>query len=70
MAGALLAVPEKALVDVLYLSPAKTRLFAALPELELPRTFSARRARAMVVRIRSPRRRALVRALLEALLRR
>jgi predicted transcriptional regulator of viral defense system len=67
--GVLLATPEKALLDVLYLSPAKTRLFASLPELELPRRFSVRRARALLARIRSPRRRALVGSRLEALLR-
>ncbi|OGV45632.1 MAG: hypothetical protein A2X46_14955 [Lentisphaerae bacterium GWF2_57_35] len=40
-----MAAPEKALLDVLYLSPAKSRLFAALPELEFPKNFSPRRAR-------------------------
>jgi len=40
-----LASPEKALVDFLYLSPTRSRLFAALPELELPKGFSVRSAR-------------------------
>jgi len=43
--GVKLASPEKALVDFLYLSPTRSRLFAALPELELPRSFSVRSAR-------------------------
>ncbi|HEX9622015.1 MAG TPA: hypothetical protein VF989_17835, partial [Polyangiaceae bacterium] len=33
--GVKLATPEKALVDTLYLAPARSRLFCALPELEL-----------------------------------
>jgi predicted transcriptional regulator of viral defense system len=37
--GAKIATSEKALFDVLYLSPARSRLFAKLPELELPRDF-------------------------------
>jgi predicted transcriptional regulator of viral defense system len=31
-----IATPEKALVDYLYLAPTKSRLFRALPEVELP----------------------------------
>ncbi|MBN2564044.1 MAG: type IV toxin-antitoxin system AbiEi family antitoxin domain-containing protein [Phycisphaerae bacterium] len=58
--GANMAVPEKSLLDVLYLSPAKTRLFRVLPELELPRTFSIREARGMIRRIRSAQRGTLV----------
>ena len=34
------ARPEKALLDTLYLGPSKSRLFARLPEIELPRSFS------------------------------
>lgn len=66
--GARMAVPEKALLDVLYLSPAKTRLFRVLPELELPKGFSITRARGMIRRIRSSRRRNLVTRLFEAIL--
>ena len=32
-----MAGPEKALLDILYLSPARSRLFAKLPELDLER---------------------------------
>jgi predicted transcriptional regulator of viral defense system len=67
--GGRLATPEKALVDVLYLAPARSKLFRALPELELPARFSARRARAIVARIGSARRRTMVSRALEALLR-
>ncbi len=37
--GVRLASPEKALVDFLYLSTTRSRLFARLPELELPKSF-------------------------------
>jgi predicted transcriptional regulator of viral defense system len=66
--GALLAVPEKALLDILYLSPAKTRLFRVLPELELPKSFRIPEARRMVRRIRSLQRRTLVNNLLEEII--
>ena len=46
--GVVMAVPEKALIDFLYLSPAKSRLFAALPELELAPSFSMQKAREML----------------------
>jgi predicted transcriptional regulator of viral defense system len=52
-----MATPEKALIDFLYLSPARSRLFRALPELELPRDFKAAEARRIIGRIRSIRRR-------------
>jgi len=63
--GGRLATPEKALVDYLYLAPARSKLFRALPELELPARFSGRRARAIVARIGSVRRRAMVSRALE-----
>ena len=53
--GVRLATAEKALVDLLYLSPTRSRLFAALPELELPRTFSRKAARGWVARIPAKR---------------
>jgi predicted transcriptional regulator of viral defense system len=58
--GVKLASPEKALLDVLYLSGTRSRLFASLPELELPRTFRHRVARQWIARIPSPRLRSLV----------
>jgi predicted transcriptional regulator of viral defense system len=65
--GGRLATAEKALVDFLYLGPARSRLFRALPELELPRRFSLRGARTIVGRIQSARRRAFVSRALERL---
>src|SRR2546425_4096965 len=58
--GIKLAAPEKALVDFLYLSPTRSRLFAALPELELPRGFRRSVAREWVGRIPSQRLRTIV----------
>ncbi len=66
--GAYIASPEKTLVDFLYFAPARSKLFRALPELALPRGFSARRARAMTERIESPKRRVMVTRSLERLL--
>jgi predicted transcriptional regulator of viral defense system len=37
--GAKIATREKALFDTIYLAPARSRLFARLPELEIPRDF-------------------------------
>jgi predicted transcriptional regulator of viral defense system len=67
-AGGRLATPEKALVDFLYLTPARSRLFRSLPELEWPRTFSKGAARSIVSRIQSPSRRRRVRLALDELL--
>jgi predicted transcriptional regulator of viral defense system len=66
--GARLATPEKALVDFLYLTPARSRLFRALPELDWPKSFRVSKARAIVQRIVSVRRRTLVARRLQALL--
>jgi predicted transcriptional regulator of viral defense system len=66
--GGRLATPEKALVDFLYLTPARSQLFRALPELEWPARFSVRRARAIVRRVKPARQRTLVTRALEALL--
>jgi hypothetical protein len=66
--GGRLATPEKALVDFLYLAPARSHLFRALPELEWPRRFSVRKARAMIERVEPARLRMLVSRRLDALL--
>lgn len=62
-----MASPEKALVDFLYLSPARSKLFRSLPELELPRGFRVKQARGMIRRIPSTARGALVRRLFDDL---
>jgi len=62
------ATPEKALMDTLYLSCAKSRLFARLPELELPAGFRVREARRWLGRIASPARRVMVERRLQTVL--
>ena len=63
-----LATPEKALLDTLYLAPARSRLFASLPEIEMPRSFSQPVARRWMARIPDGPRRIAVERRLAALL--
>ena len=58
--GVKLAVPEKAIIDLLYLSGTRLRTFRSLPELELPRGFRMGTARRWIAKIPSPRLRTLV----------
>ena len=67
-AGVKLATAEKALFDFAYLSPARSRLFAALPELELPRGFRRAELRRWVRRIPSDRARTITEQRLDAFL--
>jgi len=55
-----LALPEKALMDFLYLSQAKSRLFTALPEVEFPPKFNIKLVHSMIQKITDTRRRTLV----------
>lgn len=59
--GVSMASPEKALVDFLYLGPTKSRLFAALPEVTFPATFSDKRMRSMIAKVHDKKRRSYVR---------
>jgi predicted transcriptional regulator of viral defense system len=68
--GVRLATPEKALMDVLYLGSARSRLFASLPEVSLSERFAEKEARSWIGRIRDPSRRTMVRARLDAVLER
>ena len=63
-----IASPEKALADFLYLGTARSRLFAALPELSFPAGFSRKRLAAMIARIPDRKRRTYVQDRLEKLL--
>jgi predicted transcriptional regulator of viral defense system len=54
--GAAVATPEKALADLLYLSPGRSRLFASFPELDLPKSFRPARLLHYLHLIDSPRR--------------
>ena len=63
-----MALPEKALLDILYLSPSRSRLFAALPEVEFPPKFSIKKAHNMIRKIADLRRRSLVLSQFEQLI--
>lgn len=65
--GIKMAEPEKALIDLLYLSPARSRLFKTLPEVEWPPNFSLKKAGGMIDQIAAPKRRQRVRHLFEGL---
>ncbi|HVX00596.1 MAG TPA: hypothetical protein VHA52_09215 [Candidatus Babeliaceae bacterium] len=55
-----MATPEKALLDFLYLKPAKSLWFKSLPEVEISPTFNEKKAFEMIQKIPSPSRRTLV----------
>ena len=63
-----IASAEKALFDVAYLSAGRSRLFAAVPELELPKGFRRRELRRWIDRIPSARARTLTTRRLDAFL--
>jgi predicted transcriptional regulator of viral defense system len=58
--GAKIATGEKALFDLLYLAPGRSRLFATLPELEIPRRFHWSELQKYIGLVRSPSRRTFV----------
>lgn len=55
-----IASPEKALLDIFYLSQAKSRLFKSLPEVELPENFKISLANEIISQITSLRKKTLV----------
>lgn len=63
-----MAIPEKALIDILYLSPAKSQLFKSLPEISLPKKFKIKKAQEIIEKIESVQRRNSVKKKFEALL--
>ena len=58
--GAKIATAEKALFDLLYLAPGRSRLFAKLPELEISRSFSWTRLQRYVALVKSASRHTLL----------
>lgn len=62
-----IATPEKALFDTLYLGPARSRLFAQLPELTVPRRFRWKLLHQYTSLVKSESRRAFLTARLQAL---
>lgn len=63
-----LATPEKALFDLAYLTPSRSRLFTHLPEVEIPRRFRVDELRHWIARIAGEHRRAMVEARLAQIL--
>jgi predicted transcriptional regulator of viral defense system len=66
--GVRLATAEKALLDTFYLGPTRSRMFAHLPEIEIPEGFDRRLARHWLARIPAGPRRTSVERRLERLL--
>ena len=66
--GVRLATPEKALVDTLYLGPTRRRMFAHLPEIEIPKGFDRGKAQEWIARIPVGPRRTSVERRLDRLL--
>lgn len=66
--GVQMATPEKALLDILYLSPARSGLFKSLPEVEIPKNFRIRLTKEMIGKIPSKKRQRMMTLLLEKLL--
>ncbi len=58
--GTKIATAEKALFDLLYLSPTRSRLFASLPELEVPKAFRWSEVRRWIEKIAAKNRRSFV----------
>jgi predicted transcriptional regulator of viral defense system len=58
--GQKVATPEKALFDLLYLAPGRSRLFASLPEIEFPRGFGWSQIERYVGMVESSARRAFI----------
>ncbi|HET9863743.1 MAG TPA: hypothetical protein VFP37_09900 [Steroidobacteraceae bacterium] len=65
--GSKIATAEKALFDTLYLAPARSRLFARLPELDIPRQFRWQYLREAAAKVRFPRRRVHIERRIEQL---
>ncbi len=57
-----MATPEKALIDYLYLADTKSKLFTALPEIELTKKFTLSKAKKIIDKIPSLRKRTLVKS--------
>jgi predicted transcriptional regulator of viral defense system len=55
-----IAIPEKALFDLLYLAPGRSRLFSKLPEISIPRRFHWQRLKEYTERVKSSGRRAYI----------
>jgi predicted transcriptional regulator of viral defense system len=55
-----IAIPEKALFDLIYLAPGRSRVFSRLPELTIPRRFQWQRLKEYTELVKSSGRRAFI----------
>jgi predicted transcriptional regulator of viral defense system len=55
-----IATPEKALFDLFYLAPGRSRVFSKLPELSIPKKFQWQRLKEYTALVNSPGRRAYI----------
>jgi predicted transcriptional regulator of viral defense system len=55
-----IAIPEKALFDLIYLAPGRSRVFSQLPELTIPRRFQWQRLKEYTELVNSSGRRAFI----------
>jgi predicted transcriptional regulator of viral defense system len=55
-----IAIPEKALFDLIYLAPGRSRVFSKLPELTIPRRFQWQRLKDYTELVKSSGRRAFI----------
>jgi predicted transcriptional regulator of viral defense system len=62
-----IATPEKALFDLLYLAPGRSRVFSSLPELTIPRRFKWQRLKEYTELVKSSGRRAYITERIRAL---
>jgi predicted transcriptional regulator of viral defense system len=62
-----LATPEKALFDLFYLAPGRSRVFSNLPELTIPRRFQWQRLKEYTKRVKSTARSAYIAARIRSL---
>lgn len=58
--GANMATPEKALFDLLYLGPGRSRLFAQLPELHITSAFNWNEVKRIAARVKAESRRSYI----------
>lgn len=63
-----MASPEKALLDIFYLSPSRSLLFQTLPELELPKNFSRKKLNEFAKKIGSKQRQTIIKRKINDLL--
>jgi len=62
-----IATPEKALFDLIYLAPGRSRIFSTLPELTIPRRFQWSLLKQYTALVNSPSRRAFITERLRAI---